>query len=61
VSLPDGAPLQDSRNDVVSVLKDVRFDYEIFADDALYWVAPAINQRLQVFDDGGRKGPKHGP
>jgi hypothetical protein len=54
VSLPENAPLQDRRNDVVPVLKDVRFDYEIFADDAFYWVAPAINQRLQVL--GGRKG-----
>src|SRR6266568_1906947 len=56
VSLPEGAPLQDGRNDVMPVLKDVRFDYEIFADEALYWIAPAINQRLQVLDDGGRKG-----
>jgi class 3 adenylate cyclase len=34
---------------------------EVVADDAFDHIAPAIHERLEVFDDGGGKSPKHGP
>jgi len=61
LSLPDNAPLQDCCNHVMPVFKDVRFDDEIFADDAFYQVATAVEQRLQIFYNRRRKGPKHRP
>jgi len=45
-SFSENAPLQDGRNHIVPVFKNVRFDDEIFADDALCRVATAVNQRL---------------
>ena len=30
---------------------------QIIADDALNQIAPAIHERLQIFNNGGRKGP----
>jgi hypothetical protein len=57
----ENSPLQDGRDNIVPVLENVRLNNEIFANDAFYWISPAIDQRLQVFDDSGRKGPRHGP
>ena len=60
-ALSENAPFQDGGNHIVSILKNVRFDNKIFANDALNRIAPAVDQRLQVLDDRGRKGPRHGP
>ena len=57
----ENSPLQDGRDNIVPVLENVRLNNEIFANDAFYWISPAIDQWLQVFDDRGRKGPRHGP
>src|SRR5207247_7504575 len=48
LSLAENTPLQDSRNHVMPVFKDVRFNDEIFADDAFYRVATTVDQRLQI-------------
>ena len=61
LSLPENAPFQDCCNHIMPVFKDVRFDEEIFADDAFYRVTPAVNQRLQIFYNRRRKGRKHRP
>jgi hypothetical protein len=45
-SFPENAPLLDSRNHIMPVFKNVRSDDEIFADDAFYRVATAVNQRV---------------
>jgi hypothetical protein len=45
----------------VSILENVRLHNQVFANDALYRVAAAVNQRLQILDDNGRKSPSHGP
>jgi hypothetical protein len=45
----------------VSILENVRFYNQIFANDALYRIAPAVDYRLQVLDNNGRKCPRHGP
>jgi hypothetical protein len=39
------------------ILENIRFDRQIVAHHTLNHVAPAIHERLQVFDNGGRKGP----
>jgi hypothetical protein len=44
----------------VSVSKNVGFDHDIFTDDALDRVPPAINQRLKIFDDGAGEPTRHG-
>ena len=60
-ALAENAPFQDGRHDIMSILENVRFDDEILANDALNRMAPSVDQRLQVLDDRGRKGPRHGP
>jgi hypothetical protein len=54
------SPFQNGGYDIVAVFKDVRFNNEIFADNAFDRIAPAVDQRLQVLNDCGRKRPKHG-
>jgi hypothetical protein len=59
-ALAENAPFQDGRHDIVSILKNVCSDDEIFANDALNRITPSVDQWLQVLDDNGRKGPNHG-
>src|SRR5256886_10052598 len=58
---PTTTPLQNRRNDVVAVLENVGFDYQIFAHNALDRRTAAINQRLQVVDQHRWKRPGHAP
>src|SRR5439155_261169 len=51
---------QYRRDSIVSVLKNVRFDDEILANDAFNRIVPSVDQRLQILDDRGRKSPRHG-
>jgi hypothetical protein len=41
-AFPDDAPLEDGGHDVVSILKNVCFNGEIFANDPLYRIMPAV-------------------
>jgi hypothetical protein len=59
--LSENAPLQQGRDDIVPIFEDVRFYHKVFAGHALDRVASAVNERLQILDDGGGKGPRHGP
>src|SRR5439155_25730890 len=60
-ALSHSASFQDGSHHVVSVRENVRLNNEIFVDDALYRITAAIDQRLQILVDRGRKGPRHGP
>ncbi len=51
------SPFQHRGDDIVAILENIRLDREIVADHALDHVTPAIDERLQVFDNSGRKGP----
>jgi hypothetical protein len=55
------SPFQSRCHNVVPVLEDIRFHGEIVAGDAFHHVAPAVDNRLQILDDGGGKSPEHGP
>ena len=61
VILSENAPLQESGHDIVPIFEDVRFHHKVFADHALDRVTSAVNERLQILDDGSGKGPRHGP
>ena len=52
---PENAPFQNRRHDVVSILENVGFDDQILSHDALDRIAPAIDQRLEIFDNSGGK------
>jgi hypothetical protein len=41
----------------VPVLKNIRLDGKIIANHTFYRISPAINQRSQILDNSGRKGP----
>src|SRR5206468_7445531 len=41
-TLPDHTPFQNGGHDIVSILKNVCFNDEIFANDALYRIMPAV-------------------
>jgi hypothetical protein len=56
----EDTPLQNGCDYVMSIFKNVRFHCEIFANDALYRVTTALDQRLQVLDDNRWKRPGHG-
>jgi hypothetical protein len=58
---PKNTPLQNRSYDVVPVPENVRFHNQVLANDALYGVAAAVDQRLQILDHNGRKSPSHGP
>jgi hypothetical protein len=59
-SLARYPPFQSRCDNVVSVSKNVGFDHDIFADDALDRVPPAINQRPKIFNDGAGEPTRHG-
>src|SRR5205085_7097891 len=59
--LADQAPFQSRRHHIVTVLENVRFHREIVARDSLDRISAAVDQRPQIFDYRGRKGPSHGP
>jgi hypothetical protein len=59
--LANNTPLQNRRNNVVSILENVGFDNQIFAHDALDRGTAAINQRLHVVDHHRWKRPGHAP
>jgi hypothetical protein len=42
-AFPENAPFQNGRDYIVSILKNVRLHGEIFANDSLYRVTPAID------------------
>src|SRR5262249_59513737 len=58
-SLANHTPLQNRRDNIVTILENVGFDYQIFANDALDRRTPAINQRLHVVDDHRWKRLSH--
>jgi hypothetical protein len=58
-TLANNTPLQNRRNNVVTILENVGFDDEIFTHDALDWGTAAINQRLQVVDHNRWKPAGH--
>jgi hypothetical protein len=60
-ALSKDTPFQGRCHDVVPILENVRFHNQVFANDALYRVAPAVDKRLQILDDNGRKSPSHEP
>src|SRR5262245_15695098 len=59
--LANHTPLQNCRNDVMAILENVGFDYEIFAYNSLDWRTAAINQRLHVVNHHRWKPPSHAP
>ena len=50
---PTTRHFKHGRDDVVAVFENIRLHHHVLADDALDRVATAVDQRLQVFDDGG--------
>src|SRR5262249_55765210 len=52
-------PFQGSGDNVVAILEYIGLDDNVFANDAFDWVATAIDQRLETFDDRGRKLARH--
>ena len=50
-------PFQGRGNNVVSVLKNIRFHLQVVAHHAFDHVAAAIHERLQILNNGGRKSP----
>jgi hypothetical protein len=55
----DRSPFQGRRDNVVPILKNVGFDRDVLANDAFDRITAAVDERLQIFDDGGGEFGRH--